>query len=364
MTAGLRRLRVLSIDGGGMRGVYTSAYLSALAKQAAARQGVGDLDVGKAFDLIVGTSTGGIIACALAAGVSLDDVAELYRRNGKEIFPVKMPDGLNLDLGRQLFSRPRYLACGAAALERALVEKLGDLTVRQVYDQRAIALAIPAVEMSRHRSWVFKTPHLGGHRDDGFRLVDVCLATSAAPLYRSMARIENPTTPGHHHVFVDGGLWANNPVLVGMVDALQMTEDGDRIEIFSLGTCPRPAGDIFGADEMHRGLGQWKFGGEAAVVSLDAQEFAYDNMAAMLAKHMKRDCTVVRFPRGDLPAKAMPYLDLDETSEKGMQVLVEQAQEDVSLTLSACDRAADTDGRMLAALLNDLPPVAKQEASE
>ncbi len=321
MTETAKRIRVLSIDGGGMRGVYTSAYLSALAKQAAARRDAGKLDVGKAFDLIVGTSTGGIIACVLAAGVPLDEVAGLYRRHGQEIVPVKMPGGLNIDLCRQLFNRPKHLAHGAVALQRVLEEKLGDMTVRQVYDRRGIALAIPAIEMSRHRSWVFKTPHLGAHRDDGFRLVDVCLATSAAPLYRSMARVENPTTPGHHHVFVDGGLWANNPVLVGMIDALQMTDPGDRIEIFSLGTCPRPAGDIFDADDMHRGLGERKFGGEAAVIALDAQEFAYDNMAGMLARHVDRDCHVVRFPRGDLPAKAMPYLDLDEASDKSMQVL-------------------------------------------
>jgi len=360
---GKKSFRVLSIDGGGMRGVYTSTYLSALAKQAEARRDAASLDVGKAFDLIVGTSTGGIIACALAAGVPLDEVADLYRQHGNEIFPAKMPDGFNIDLCRQLFNRPKYLAHGATALQRVLEEKLGNVTMRQVYDRRGIALAIPAIEMSRHRSWVFKTPHLGGHRDDGFRLVDVCLATSAAPLYRSMARVENPTTPGHHHVFVDGGLWANNPVLVGMIDALQMTELGDRIEIFSLGTCPRPAGDIFDADDMHRGLGEWKFGGEAAAIALDAQEFAYDNMAGMLAKHVNRDCQIVRFPRGDLPAKAMPYLDLDETGTRAMQVLVEQAQEDVWLTLSVCDRAADKDGKLLATLLNDLPPAEKEEAA-
>ena len=164
-------------------------------------------------------------------------------------------------------------------------------------------------------------------------------------------------------MFVDGGLWANNPVLVGMTDALRMTKPGDRIEIFSLGNCPRPAGNIFGPEDMHRGLHQWKFGAEAAVVSLDAQEFAYDNMAAMLASHIARECRMVRFPRGDLPAETMPYLDLDETSDRGMRVLLEQAHEDVSLTLSACDRTADGEGQLLAALLNDLPPVKKQEAS-
>ena len=360
---GSRRLRVLSIAGGGMRGLYASTYLSALAKQAAARRNTGALDIGKAFDLIVGTSTGGIMACALAAGIPLDDVTDLYRWHGKAIFPVKMPAGLGVDLILQLFSRRKHLRNGSESLKRVLEEKFQDLTIRNVYDRRGIALAIPAVEMSRHRGWVFKTPHLNGHRDSGFRLVDVCLATSAAPLYRSMARVENPTDQGHHHVFVDGGLWANNPILVAMIDALRMTKPGDRIEIFSLGTCPRPAGDILGPDDMHRDFSQWKFGTEAAAVSFDAQDFAYGHMAAMLTGHIKRECKIVSFPRGDLPAATMPYLDLDETSDKGLDVLVEQAHEDVSLTLSACDRADDGEGQLLAALLNDLPVVQKQEAS-
>lgn len=354
-------IRVLSIDGGGMRGVYTASYLSALAKQIAARRNSGPLDVGKGFDLIVGTSTGGIIACALAAGVPLDAVADLYRLHGKEIFPAKMPNGAGLELVRQLFQRPKLLARGDAALRTVLKQQLGDMTIRELYDARGIALAIPAVEMSRHRSWVFKTPHLGGHRDDGFRLVDVCLATSAAPIYRSMARIEDPTTPGAYHVFVDGGLWANNPVLVGLTDALQMVSPGGAIEIYSLGTCPRPSGDILGADDVHRGLVDWNFGGEAASISIDAQEFAYDNMAGLLAKYIDRDCRIIRFPRGDLPAKAMPYLDLDETSDRAMQVLTEQAQEDVSLTLSVCDRAEDDKAKALAALLNSLPQTNNQE---
>ena len=356
-----RCLRVLSIDGGGMRGVYTSAYLSALTKEVAARQHTGDLDVGKAFDLIVGTSTGGIIACALAAGVCLDEVTKLYCQHAKDIFPVKMPRSINLDLVRQIFSRPKHLARGSSALSRVLGEKFGQETVREVYERRGIGLAVPAVEMSRHHSWVFKTPHLQGHRDDHFRLVDVCLATSAAPLYRSMAYVENPTMHNSHYVFVDGGLWANNPVLVGMIDALRMTEQGDRIEIFSLGTCQRPSGSILGPDDMDRGLNEWKFGGEAMVVSLDAQQFAYDAIAKLLAKHVNRDCRIVRFPCGNVSSEAMQYLDLDETSDRGMQVLVTQAQNDVSRTLSAWDRPANDDETLLAKLLDDLPQVKKQK---
>lgn len=344
-----------------MRGVYTSAYLSALSKEVAARRDTGDLDIGKVFNLIVGTSTGGIIACALAAGVCLDEVSTLYRQHGKDIFPVKMPSGFNFDLVRQFFSRPRYLAHGSAVLSNVLEKTFGQETVREVYERRGIALAIPAVEMSRHRSWVFKTSHLNGHRDGKFRLVDICLATSAAPLYRSMARVRNPTIPESHYVFVDGGLWANNPVLVGMIDALQMTQQGDRIEIFSLGTCQRPSGSILGPDDMHRGLGKWKFGGEAMAVSLDAQQFAYDEIAKLLSKHVDRDCRIVRFPCGNVSAEAMQYLDLDETSDRGIQVLSMQAQDDVSCTLSAWDHPANDDERLLAKFFEDLSQVKKQK---
>ena len=357
-----RRLRVLSINGGGMRGLYTGIYLSELAKKFAKRRKIEErLDIGKGFDLIVGTSSGGIIACALAAGVSLDMVACLYRRYGKEIFPVKMPNSICKAM-RQICSRPKHLADGAAALERELAENLGDLTIGEVYEQRQIALAIPAVEMSRHRSWVFKTPHLDGHRDDDFRLVDVCLATSAAPLYRSMARIKSSADSSHSHVFVDGGLWANNPVLVGMIEALRMTKEGDRIEIFSMGSCSRPPGDIFDDNDMHRGLLEWKFGGEAIEVSLGAQEAAYENMARLLALHVNRDCIIVPFPHGEISAAALPYLELDETSDKGMQALEEQAHADVSFALSVCDDRTDGNtGDILSSLLNDLLPVEKKE---
>src|SRR5690606_40321785 len=68
-----------SLDGGGMRGAYTATYLDRVAHAFARQRGAERLDIGGAFDLIVGTSTGGIIGCALAANVPLDQVVDLYR---------------------------------------------------------------------------------------------------------------------------------------------------------------------------------------------------------------------------------------------------------------------------------------------
>ena len=70
-----RPYRVLSIDGGGMRGLYTSTFMQSLASAFAKPPQGSFVDIGKAFDLIVGTSTGGILACALACGIDLNHVS-------------------------------------------------------------------------------------------------------------------------------------------------------------------------------------------------------------------------------------------------------------------------------------------------
>jgi hypothetical protein len=345
--------RVLSLDGGGMRGTYTATYLDRVAATFAKRRGVAALDVGAAFDLIVGTSTGGIIACALATGVPLADVVALYVQNGSAIFSRPLPQGL-LGVVPDVGRRPRALAAGTQRLRAALAARLGAKTLGDVYRERGIALAITAIEMSQHRSWVFKTPHLMGtnHRDDGYALVDVCLATSAAPIYRSLAAIDHPDNAGGgFNVFVDGGLWSNNPVLVGLIDALDLTQPGQEIHIFCLGTCPMPAGEQVPKAAVDRGLAEWKFGGEAAGLSIDAQQFAFDHMAKKLARHVDRNCIVVRFPSDKVPAALIPYLGLDETRKEAMQALINQARTDADMTNSRCTYT-DTDAE--AALICDL----------
>jgi hypothetical protein len=353
-------LRVLSLDGGGMRGTYTGTYLDRVAATFANRRGVAALDIGAAFDLIVGTSTGGIIACALAAGIPLADIVALYAQHGPSIFPRTLPTG-PLGVAADHYKRTQALAAGTASLRAALTEKLGAKTLGEVYAERGIALAIPAVEMSQHRGWVFKTPHLEkttSHRDDNYTLVDVCLATSAAPIYRSLAAVNHPDTEAAgFNVFVDGGLWANNPVLVGLIDALDLTKPGQEIHIFSLGTCPTPAGEQIARSAVDRGLYEWKFGGEAAGLAIDAQQFAFDHMAKKLARHVDRICTVIRFPSEKVPAALIPYLGLDETRPEAIQALINQARTDAEMTNSKCAYVdADIEAALICALFDSAPP--------
>ena len=347
--------RVLSLDGGGMRGIYSATYLSHLTTAFVNSRKVKDLDVGAAFNLITGTSTGGIIACALAVGIPLKEVVQIYRQSGPFIFPLKMPTNL-WGVIKQWCSRPQRLESGEQALRAALLEQFGKITLGGIYDQRRIGLSIPAVDMSTHRSWVFKTPHLSHYfRDSNYQLVDVCLATSAAPLFRSLAALEHPDNPSNCHVFADGGLWANNPVLVGLIDALEMAQPEQPIEIFCLGTCSCPTGDSIGKDSVHRGLIDWRFGADAAILSIGAQEFAYDNMARKLAKHIDRRCEIIRFHQESIPTQLTQYLDLDDTRSEAMDALENQARSDAEMAFSKCQDSQHQEGKYIKSLFMAMP---------
>ena len=343
-----------------MRGTYTATYLDQVSAAFARRRGDKAIDIGGAFDLIVGTSTGGIIACALAAGVPLAQVVELYSQHGSAIFRRPLPTTL-MGVPFDHFSRPTALSDGEAALRAALKDVLGDTTVQNIYERRGIALAITAVEMSQHHAWVFKTPHFEGtnHRDDAYTLVDVCLATSAAPIFRSMAAVDHPDGRGKgYNVFVDGGLWSNNPVLVGLIEALDIAEPGQNIEIYCLGTCPVPAGEQIGRDAIPRGLTGWKFGGDAAALAIDAQQFAYDHMAKKLAKHLGRPCSILRFPSDKVPAALIPYLGLDDTRPRAIAALINQARTDADMTNSKCAyQVQDPEAALICSLFESAPPL-------
>jgi patatin-like phospholipase/acyl hydrolase len=349
--------RVLSIDGGGIRGIYSAAYLAWLGDRFAAERDAGPLDIGKGFDLLTGTSTGAIVACAAAMGVPMSKVVELYRRYGPQIFTPRLPDGVTKAVP-QIYSRPASLAQANAILRTALQSILAERTLGDVYRERGIAMSIPAVEMGQWRAWVFKTPHLGSHRDDGFALVDVCLASSAAPIFRSLAAVDATDSLGGHWVFADGGLWANNPVLVGLIDALLMAPNDRPIEIFCLGTCTRGEGEQISRNDVHRGLVEWKFGGKAAQLSIAAQEYAFDNMGRMLAgilTNLGRNVRVVRFPSGKAPTAILQYLDLDDARPQAMDALVSQARADVNLTKAMCDDPHSSDGALIRTLFSMLP---------
>ena len=149
-----RPYRVLSLDGGGMRGTYTAAFLGRLTDQYCRIRNEAALDLGRGFDLITGTSTGAIVGCALAVGRPMSEIVGLYREHGPKIFPHRIA-GKGSAICRAT-QGSRYVRAGDKALRHALEAVLGDTTMLDVFCRRGISLSIPAVLMSEHRAWVFK----------------------------------------------------------------------------------------------------------------------------------------------------------------------------------------------------------------
>ena len=277
-------LRVLSLDGGGMRGLYTATLISSLASSLRGKP----VDIGSVFDVIVGTSTGGILATALAIGVPIQEVIELYRSVGPSIFVdpqpqpslanLKFPEGSKLGKlwwfirhGKSIWRDPFVQWCRRNASKAAndsgplraeLTRLFGTMTFGQLYEKRQIGLCMAAVKILDEKLRVFKTPHIGTKNYDvNLTLVDACMATSAAPLYLPLAEVPNPQMPDSYEIYADGGLAVNNPVMIGLIEALQIVgNSGRQIEIFSVGTCSAPEGAVVSRTELNRGIAQWKVG--------------------------------------------------------------------------------------------------------
>lgn len=214
--------RILAIDGGGIKGIFPAAFLAGLEKRF-----LGGSSIARYFDLIAGTSTGGIIALGLGAGLTAAELRDLYINRGLEIFPPQRWLGRLLGKARQLVLY-RY---DRDALARVLDETFGQKT----FGESMSRLCVPAFDGRHGEVHIFKTPHHPDYRWDGReKMTKVAAATSAAPTFY------RPLDDGGY-TFVDGGVWCNNPIMVGLVDALACFDvPRERMHILSVGCGNNP----------------------------------------------------------------------------------------------------------------------------
>jgi len=364
--AEMKTFRVLSLDGGGVRGIYTASLLQQLAVRIGrftGRDAVHRVDLGAKFDLIVGTSTGSIVGAALAAGVPLEDVVDLYRTRSKHIFhsPQPIQRGGLLDKFRVGFWALRHgprAANQPVALSEALQSVLGEETMEQLYRRRRIALCVPSVDATTNRAWVFKTPHMQRlTRDNAYRLVDVCLASAAAPIYFPVHGVKDPDGGGQTHWFVDGGLWANNPVLVGIVEALEVAPTDARIEVLSVGTGGAPKSNLLTPKQANRGTFGWKGGVDIVSMSLESQATVTAYLAKQLALSTRR-VTLHRLQDSPVAPEEAGYLGLDTGTEEAIAHMEKRASRSTDINFSDLTTGVDSaERRMTLDMFSNLTPI-------
>jgi uncharacterized protein len=233
---------ILSIDGGGIRGVIPATVLAEI-ERLTGRQTY------ELFDVIAGTSTGGILALGLTlpeggrARYGAAALAALYSEQGDTIFPYEF-------LGKiRRFIGPKYPERGRRAV---LEERFRDARLSTALTE----VLVTAYDIAGRRPFFFRRADAVERPGREFRMSDAALATSAAPTYFPPVRLRD-SEQGRDLVLVDGGVFANNPAMCGYVDRAEgRAPEGDTL-IVSLGTGePQPRAIPYGR-ARHWGLIGW-----------------------------------------------------------------------------------------------------------
>lgn len=295
-------MKIVSLDGGGIKGIMTARILERLEAQVPGWLAK--------VDLFAGTSTGGILALALASGMTPAQCVELYRDNGAAIFASRGV-GDTLTGGADEYFRSNY---GQEGIRATLERVFGDRRLKEL--QRGVL--IPAFDIRRWCPKFFDRDH-----DGEVRVVDVALATSSAPTFfpsHGWAEGKDVTC------YADGGLYANNPSdsAIAFARAKRVPINSTSLLSFGTGMCapPMPKEMADGKTSLDWGYRQWivhnphylltaLFDGSVSASHYRAKlqlDSRYHRVQPALARHVELD-QVERIP--DLLADADRF-DIDE----------------------------------------------------
>lgn len=241
-------MRILSVDGGGILGLVPALILAECERRTGR-------PLREQFDLVAGTSTGGIIATAIAAGIPAARIASLYMEQGPQIFnaPLKW----RLRTGGGLWG-PDYPQDG---LRAALEEVFGELRLSDIPRETALlgrsgsaALLVPAYELGQCKAGFFKSWRVSPGSVQDHRLVDVCLATSAAPTFFPPAKLR---IGKEVKTYVDGGLQCNNPSLSALAEVVKHPMSQGAAEVRKTSMLSLGCGELHNAGWGWRDASGW-----------------------------------------------------------------------------------------------------------
>lgn len=292
--------KILSIDGGGIKGLYSATVLRHLEE----KYGV----ISDYFDMICGTSTGGLIALALSLKIPASEICNLYETKGQKIFPKQ---GKWSGILRQVMWKGKY---SDLPLRQVLTELFGEKKIADVNN----LLCIPSYSITDGRPWVFKYDEGELERDNNSYCVDVALATSAAPTYFPICEIKHYDSKQ----FIDGGVWANNPALVGVIEAIKRYVGTNKrfksIEILSISSLNYSGGKPIGLNRR-RSFFDWR--NDLFETSLIGQSHFTDYIMQTLSELNNIDIVYQRIPSEDVSAEQRHLVQLDCADIKSIRFI-------------------------------------------
>jgi patatin-like phospholipase/acyl hydrolase len=296
--------KILSVDGGGIKGLYSSTILEHLERKF-------NGSCSDYFDLLCGTSTGGLIVLALSLKMSAGEISKIYEKHGHEIFPKQ---NKFVSLFRQTLWKGKF---SDEPLKKVLAGLFGEITISESNN----LLCIPTYSYTDARPWVFKFDHKEGplDRDNKAKYVDVALATSAAPTFFPLCEIDY----FDHKQFIDGGVWANNPSLIGLLEALKYFTGSeehqfDGVQILSVSSLNTISGKMTG---LNRKRSFFHWGNDLFETAMIGQSMFTDHFLSKI--HELKGITIeyIRIPSEDISAEQQHLVQLDNATRDAIHLI-------------------------------------------
>jgi uncharacterized protein len=304
-----KTFKVLSIDGGGIKGLYSARILEHFEDKFNCR-------IADYFDLICGTSTGGLIALGLSLNIPVEKISDLYYRRGKKIFPQQYGRLRSL---KQFFLGSKYS-------NKELRQALEEIFEEKTFADSKCLLCIPSFSLTDGKAFIFKYDHQEGSlcRDNKTKYVEVALATSAAPTYLPIVTINNYG----NKQFVDGGVCANNPTLVGVLEALRYFvgngKDFQRLMVMSIGSLePSPGRKIL--TKHNRSITNWNK--DLIAIFSEGQASLTDYSVECLSKYCNYPFDYIRIPGSPLSPQQAKVINMDNASNESLDLISQKGSD-------------------------------------
>lgn len=301
-----KTFKILSIDGGGIKGLYSAKILEHFEQKF-------QCHISDHFDMICGTSTGGLIALGLSLKIPAAELVKFYEVEGPKIFPNRTQNWFTkkYDLFRQTIWKGKF---SDKELKRSLEAIFGE----RVIGESNNLLCIPTYTITEARPWIFKHDHGELSRDNKAKYVDVALATSAAPTYFPVAELADYD----NKQFIDGGVWANNPTLVGYIEAMSYFvgtgKSFDSLKILSLSSLSLTGGKRTGI-KRHRPFIKWK--NELFETSMTGQSKFTDYFMSKIKDMTDVKVDYVRIPSIEIASQQESLVQLDVATKEALDLI-------------------------------------------